>query len=55
MAAGKLSAVTFVAGLPVGLSFFGRACSEPKRLRLAYAFEQGTQMRGAPRFLARVG
>jgi amidase len=41
----------FIFGLPVGLSFFGRAWSEPKLLRLAYAFEQGTKARRSPSFL----
>lgn len=41
----------FVFGLPVGLSFFGRAWSEPTLLRLAYAFEQATKFRKAPGFL----
>jgi amidase len=37
-------------GLPVGISFFGGAWSEPTLLRLAYAFEQATQHRTVPRF-----
>lgn len=42
----------FVADLPVGISIFGRAWSEPVLLEIAYAYEQGTGHRRAPRFLA---
>jgi len=38
-------------GLPVGISFFGRAWSEPTLLKLAYGFEQASVARKAPRFL----
>jgi amidase len=41
----------FISGLPVGISFFGRAWSEPTLLRLAYAFERTTNARQSPRFL----
>jgi amidase len=40
-----------VFGLPVGLSFFGRAFSEPTLFKCAFAFEQATKARKAPRFL----
>lgn len=37
-----------IGGLPVGISIFGTAWSEPKLLEIAYAFEQGTLKREAP-------
>jgi amidase len=40
----------FVGELPVGISFFGTAWSEPVLLEIAYGFEQGTLKRKAPRF-----
>ncbi len=41
----------FIHGLPVGISFFGKAWSEPKLLKIAYAFEQATKHRKAPGFI----
>ena len=40
----------FIEDLPVGISFFGRAWSEPILLEIAYAYEQGTKHRKAPEF-----
>jgi amidase len=37
-------------GLPVGISFFGRAWSEKKLIRIAYAFEQAANVRHAPTY-----
>ena len=44
----------FFFGLPVGISFFGRAWSEPTLIKLAYSFEQATKFRKPPQFLPRV-
>ncbi len=38
-------------GLPVGVSFFGRAWSEPRLIALAHAYERATMHRQSPRFL----
>jgi len=41
----------FIGGLPVGISIFGTAWSEPVLLEIAYAFEQNTQYRSRPLFI----
>ena len=41
----------FVHGLPIGLSFVAGAWSEPKLIGYAYAFEQATHARRAPKFV----
>ena len=45
----------FVSGLPAGVSFFGRAWSEPVLIRVAYAYEQATRQRRAPTFAPTLG
>ncbi|MCI0619306.1 amidase, partial [bacterium] len=40
----------YVSGLPVGISFFASAYSEPTLIKLAYSFEQATKARRAPKF-----
>jgi amidase len=42
-------------GLPVGISFFGRAYSEPTLIKIAYAYEQATKQRRAPKFIPTLG
>jgi amidase len=44
----------FSFGLPVGVSFIGRAWSEPTLIKLAYAYEQGTRHRQPPKYLPTV-
>ena len=44
----------YARGLPVGISFFGRAWSEPTLIKLAYAYEQATKHRKPPAFAATV-
>jgi amidase len=41
-------------GLPIGLSFFGTAFSEPRLIKLASGFEHAANARRVPRFLPRV-
>jgi len=41
----------YVFGLPVGISFIGKAWSEPELIRLAFGLEQALGMRKAPRLL----
>jgi len=44
----------FISGLPVGVSFFGGAWSEPALLKIAYGFEQAVKARKPPKFLPTV-
>lgn len=41
----------FIHGLPIGVSFFGRAWTEGTLIKFAYAFEQASKARKVPRFL----
>jgi amidase len=47
--------VGFAFGLPCGMSILGRAWSEPKLISIAYAFEQATKHRRAPKFIPTLG
>jgi amidase len=42
--------MALTSGLPLGLSFIGRAWSEPALLKFAFAYEQATNVRRAPKF-----
>jgi amidase len=45
----------FSHNLPIGISFFGRAYSEPVLIRIAYAYEQATKHRKPPQFIPTLG
>lgn len=44
----------YASELPIGLSFIGRAWSEPQLITYAYSFEQATKARKAPEFAGAV-
>ncbi|HZT98995.1 MAG TPA: amidase family protein, partial [Ktedonobacteraceae bacterium] len=44
----------YVSELPVGITFMGRAFSEPTLIKLAYAFEQATRARRVPQYVSTV-
>ena len=41
----------YIQGLPAGISFFGKAFSEPTLIKIAYAFEQATMARRTPKLM----
>lgn len=41
----------FINDLPVGVTFFGKAWSEPVLIEIAYSYEQGTKHRKAPKYI----
>jgi amidase len=44
----------YISGIPLGISFFASAYSEPTLIKLAFAFEQAIKARVAPKFPERV-
>ena len=40
----------FIEGLPVNITFYGKAWSEPTLIEMAFSFEQGTKHRRKPEF-----
>jgi amidase len=42
----------FIENLPVGITFFSKAWSEPLLIEIAYSYEQGRKHRKAPEYLA---
>ncbi len=44
----------YIFELPIGITFMGRAFSEPTLIKLAYAFEQRTKARHSPKYLQSV-
>jgi amidase len=40
----------FIDQLPVGITFFGKAWSEPLLFEIAYGYEQGTKHRKPPKY-----
>jgi amidase len=41
----------YINDLPVGITFFGRAWSEPILIQIGYSYEQGTKHRKAPKYI----
>jgi amidase len=41
----------FIDDLPVGITFYGRAWSEPLLIQIAYSYEQGTKHRKPPKYI----
>ncbi|MEK6480024.1 amidase [Catalinimonas sp. 4WD22] len=44
----------FVHGLPIGISIFGKAWTEPELISIAYAYEQASKHRKTPEFLTHI-